>query len=521
MERGWYLRLSVVFILVIASCTTTQQEITMPTLAILPSATITNTPLPSDTPTATSTPTETPLPTLTFTPTSTATETPTTTATATVTLTPSPTNTQTPSVTPTPLSDAYVSNPAGVNLRRGPSTNFNPPILTLDQDDLINILAMSTDTQWYKVQTLSGQIGWVFGDLIDFYRDLPPDLPVEFIPTPTITPEVPDTIIDNSGGGSTGSSAVVNAAQTTGFELGGQAISFSYPQQMRDAGMKWVKRQIRWNGSDPASNFQFIIDSSKGNGFKVLLSVVGDQNQLAANPTQYYQNYANFVGGLAAGGADAIEVWNEMNIAREWPSGFISGANYTQMLQTAYPVIKSRNAGTLVISGAPAPTGGFGGCTTAGGDDDCFIRDMAAAGAANYMDCVGIHYNSGSTPPSATSGANVGSPEHYSWYYQSIVNLYISVFPGKPLCFTELGYLTGEGIGALPASYAWAANNTLADQSNWLAEAVRLARQGGIRLMIVWNVDATSFGVDPQMGYAIVRPGGVCPACSALRNALN
>ena len=324
---------------------------------------------------------------------------------------------------------------------------------------------------------------------------------------------------DTSGGGDT-TAPPPNTAPTGGFELGGQALSFSFPDQMRGAGMTWVKRQIHWNGSDPASNFQNVIDGAKGQGFKVLLSVIGDQGQIAANATQYYQNYANFVGGLAAGGADAIEVWNEMNIDREWPSGLIGGANYTQMLSAAYQSIKSRNSSTLVISGAPAPTGFFQGCSAGGGDDDCYIRQMAAAGAAQFMDCVGIHYNSGITSPNATSGANVGSAGHYSWYYPSMVSLYSSVFPGKPLCFTELGYLTGEGIGALPGSFSWAAGNTLANQAEWLAGAVTRARQGGVRLLIVWNVDATTFGDDPQAGYAIVRPDGTCPSCNALRSAM-
>jgi len=517
MKRTWRYWIGLLLMICVGACSSMSAEESLPTLAILPSATITNTPLPSDTPTATATSTQTFTPTATFTATATPTLTLTPTNTSTATFTPTATVTATPTLTPTPPADAYVSNPAGVHVRRGPSTRFNPPIVTLDQDDLVDIIALSTDGAWYKVQTTSGQIGWVFAELISLYRELRPDLPVEFIPTPTVTPEGGQNVVTNTGSGGN----VVNSAQTTGFELGGQAISFSQPDAMRSAGMTWIKRQIRWNGSDSGAVFQHVIDTSKANGFKVLLSVVGDQSQLAANPTQYYQNYANFVGDLAGRGADAIEIWNEMNIAREWPSGFISGANYTQMLQVAYQTIKSRNAGTLVISGAPAPTGAFGGCTTNGGDDDCFIRQMAGSGAASYMDCVGLHYNSGSTPPSATTGANVGSPTHYSWYYQSIVNLYISVFPGKPLCFTELGYLTGEGIGPLPGSYSWATNTTLADQSAWLAEAVRLARQGGIRMVIVWNVDATDYGADPQAGYAIVRPGGSCPACSALRNALN
>ncbi len=329
---------------------------------------------------------------------------------------------------------------------------------------------------------------------------------------------------DTSGGDTVDSGPVApppNTAPTSGFELGGQAISFSFPDQMRGAGMTWVKRQIKWNGSDPASNYQNVIDSAKAQGFKVLLSVIGEPSQITANPTQYYQNYANFVGGLAAGGADAIEVWNETNIEREWPLGLISGANYTQMLSAAYQSIKAQNSSTIVISGAPAPTGFFQGCSTNGGDDDCYIRQMANAGAAQFMDCVGVHYNSGTVPPTATSGAPVGSPGHYSWYYPSMINLYASVFPGKPLCLTEIGYLTGEGIGELPGGFSWASGVTLANQAEWLAGAVSQARSSGrVRLFIVWNVDATNFGDDPQAGYAIVRPDGTCPACNALRAAM-
>jgi hypothetical protein len=36
-------------------------------------------------------------------------------------------------------------------------------------------------------------------------------------------------------------------------------------------------------------------------------------------------------------------------------------------------------------------------------------------------------------------------------------------------------------------------------------------------MMIVFNVDFTLYGDDPQAGYAIIRPGGSCPACETLR----
>ena len=318
-----------------------------------------------------------------------------------------------------------------------------------------------------------------------------------------------------------GGTPVPNPAPITGFEVGAHIFSFNYSDLMRQTGFTWVKKQVAFDQTsrDTAQGRAFINDA-KSRGFKIALGVVGNPAQLAANPTQYYADYAAFVGELAAAGADAIEVWNEPNIDRQWPRGLISGAQYTQMLSAAFQAIKARNGSTLVISGAPAPTGGLG-CSTNGCNDDAYIAQMAAAGARNFMDCVGIHYNAGTVPPNATSGAPVGSATHYSWYYPSMVNLYSRTFPQKPLCFTEIGYVTGQGYGPLPAGFAWANNVTVANQAEWLGQAVRIARSSGIvRLFIVWNLDSTVFGDDPQAGYAIIRPDGTCPACNTIAAAL-
>ncbi len=305
------------------------------------------------------------------------------------------------------------------------------------------------------------------------------------------------------------------------FETGGHVFSFAYPNEMRRAGMTWAKMQIRWNQGDPPSIALGAIDAARSRGFNVLLSVVGNPDQLGANPSQYFQDFANFLGGVAQLGPNAIEVWNEQNIDREWPRGQISPAAYTQMLAAAFGAIKRANPNVLVISGAPAPTGFFGGaCTGNGCDDDAYIRGMAAAGAAQYADCIGIHYNEGILPPDATSGDPRGNPNHYTRYFPTMVNLYASVFPNKQLCFTEIGYLTPEGLGPLPPAFSWAAGTTIQQQADWLARAAVLSRQSGrIRLFIVWNIDSTNFGADPQAGYAIVR-NGVCLACERMRTAL-
>ncbi len=311
---------------------------------------------------------------------------------------------------------------------------------------------------------------------------------------------------------------VVPAApgSSAGFELGGQVNDFTRPDLMQYAGMTWVKRQARW--SPGASANGAAIADAHARGFKILLSVLGDPGSISGGAN--FDSYAAYVGDLAALGADAIEVWNEMNIDREWPAGQINPATYTDLLRKAYGQIKARNPNTLVISGAPAPTGAEGAF---GRDhvwnDNTYLAGLAAAGAANYLDCVGLHYNEGIISPLL----NTGDPRdpYYTRYYSGMVSTYYNAFGGaRKLCFTELGYLSPEGYGPLPPAFGWAGNTTAAQQAQWLGEAARQAKASGlVRLMIVFNVDFTHYGDDPQAGYAIVRPGGGCPACEALRAA--
>lgn len=299
------------------------------------------------------------------------------------------------------------------------------------------------------------------------------------------------------------------------FELGGQTQSFSNAGLMNEIGMTWVKFQHKWNPGDSPSDLAGRINDAHAKGFKVLLSITGAATYPAPGSLDY-NSFVSFVGGVAALGPDAIEVWNEMNIDFEWPAGEISPSSYvSNMLAPAYNAIKAANANVMVISGALAPTG-FDNTTNAWSDSR-YIQGMAAAGAANYADCIGVHHNAGATSPSATSGHPGGS--HYSWYYAPTRDLYYNAFGGaRKVCFTELGYLSGEGFPSIPANFGWAANTSVAEQAQWLAEAASLsASSGRVRLMIIFNVDFTTYGNDPQAGYAIIRPDGSCPACDTLQ----
>jgi LysM repeat protein len=304
-----------------------------------------------------------------------------------------------------------------------------------------------------------------------------------------------------------------------GFLFGGQTQTLANPSQMNHAGMRWVKFQYKWRPGDSATAVAGLIQAGRNQNYKVLLSITGANVYPPANGIDF-PAFTNFLRDVASLNPppDAIEIWNEMNIDFEWPAGQISPNSYVQnMLAPGYNAIKAANPNIFVISGAPAPTG-FDNGTNAWADDR-YMRGMAAAGAARYMDCIGIHYNAGATSPSARSGHPGGS--HYSWYFFPMIEVYSGAFGGaRPLCFTELGYLTGEGFGALPPNFAWASNTTLANHAAWLAEATRLSMNDSrVRMLIIFNVDFTLFqpNGDPQAGYAMIRPGGGCPSCDTIR----
>jgi hypothetical protein len=342
--------------------------------------------------------------------------------------------------------------------------------------------------------------------------------PVEDRPTPTATPEPgeeEEVAEEEATPTPEPTNVPVPSAIAAGlFELGGQTHTLEHPDLMHYAGMTWVKFQHKWGpGDDPSGSVGGRIQQAHALGFKVLLSIPGGEHPDSID----YNAYVNYLAGVAALGPDAIEVWNEMNLDREWPAGQIDGAAYvTNMLAPAYQAIKAANPGVMVISGAPAPTGAFGGCAPNGCDDWFYIAQMADAGAGSYLDCVGSHYNEGIIPPSQTSGDPRAFGDFYSRYFYGMLNLYYGTF-GKPVCFTELGYASPEGYPGLPDTFSWAGDTSVAEHAEWLAQAAVLASQSGkVRLMIVFSVDITQYGSDPQGAYAMIRPGGGCPACDAL-----
>ncbi|MFN8529363.1 MAG: hypothetical protein U0670_12185 [Anaerolineae bacterium] len=308
--------------------------------------------------------------------------------------------------------------------------------------------------------------------------------------------------------------------------VGGQMdeLQDSAVELIHTAGMTWIKWQIPYTIGDAS-----LIDVARDrinftheHGMYAFLSVKGSKDEMAAvGFGEYFPQYAQFVGQLAELQPDAIQIWNEMNLDREWPHGSISPRDYTDLLRQSYEAIKAVDPSIRVVTGAPAPTGAEGAFgLDAVWNDDRYYAGMASAGAQQYSDCIGVHYNEGIVPPTATSG-DPRDP-YPTRYLPSMIQRAAGAFAssGRPvhLCFSEMGYLSPDGYGTLPAGFEWGASTSVQEQAEWLRGAIQYAASTGqVDLIIVFNVNYTRFvDNDPQGGYAIIRPDGTCPACDAL-----
>ncbi len=292
--------------------------------------------------------------------------------------------------------------------------------------------------------------------------------------------------------------------------------------------LNWVKSQVVWRDTEKVkgqidwSDLDTSLNLLSDSGVKVLLSItkapdwardpgariVADVNDgPPANP----QDYADFLSALLRrypGKIHAIEVWNEINIDREWTTNppAINAQRYVQLLQVAYGTIKSIDPNIIVISAGLAPTGAnIPGAVT---DDFVYMDQLIAAGLLNTVDCVGAHHNGLNVPPNQdwnnlperNPPARFRGPwsnPHHSWAFKSTLEGYANRIRAagsdKKLCVTEFGWPSVEdlqGRGQLRDGFGFAADNTLQDQANFTVQAIELMQQWGfVRLAMIWNLN--------------------------------
>lgn len=316
-------------------------------------------------------------------------------------------------------------------------------------------------------------------------------------------------------------------------------------------GMDWVKVQIRWETVHPEPEtdqwfiYDGVIDEANKHGLNVMVSVL-DAPAWARSvtaeegPPDDYSQFAQFLTEMLTrheGKIQAVEVWNEQNLDREWTApGGISAANYVEFLSVAYEAIKAHNQDIIVISGALSPTGVN---NERARDDFQFMDELLAAGMLDYTDCVGAHHNGINLPPdvpfdqtasleeSATAQFRgpYDNPNH-SWSFQTTLDTYAqkvqAVDPNMKLCVTEFGWATAEDYEVTPEGFGFALDNTLEEQATYVVQAFQqMHDSGNVWLAFLFNFDYGNKGGEPSeddnIFYSLVdRNGAPRPSFGAV-----
>ncbi len=149
-------------------------------------------------------------------------------------------------------------------------------------------------------------------------------------PTPaaSLTPTASSTRVDTATPTTQPSETPTPAASPTprpasglGFDVGGIVFGFDRADQMTSAGMTWVSIALKWNDGDSPNNARRAIQTAHTRGFSVLLQISGDPSEMRANPADYADHFAAYLGEVAAFEPDAIQVWDSMNSPEAWARG--------------------------------------------------------------------------------------------------------------------------------------------------------------------------------------------------------
>lgn len=304
--------------------------------------------------------------------------------------------------------------------------------------------------------------------------------------------------------------------------------------------LNWIKVQIRWEFIEPEegvydwTRLDNLFNTIPDYNLKVLASVVTAPEwarQPGADLTKHgppadNQVFATFIADILQrypGRIHAIEVWNEMNIDREWAStGGISAAHYVEMVTVVANTVRFLDPNIIIVSGALSPTGLNNAAVH---DDLTYTDELIAAGVLDVVDCYGAHHNGYNigpnvpfdevpNDPSATFRGPFDNP-HPSWSFYTTLTTYANKIQAAgsdvPLCVTEFGWASTEDMNGFPPGFEFANDNTLQEQGEFLVEAIETMESWDfVWLAFIWNLnfapEAGFDATDNNVPYSLVRP---------------
>lgn len=285
----------------------------------------------------------------------------------------------------------------------------------------------------------------------------------------------------------------------------------------------WAKVQIDWdllqpNRGEISTDFrrqELYIESLKQRGMKVLVSVAkapgwARSTQAESGPPDDPRALVDFLNLMMqefGNAIDAIEIWNEPNLLREWQGRPLSGAEYMRYFTPAYQAIDAysqrmaadpkepRSTPIMVVTAGLAPTG----TTDSSVDDRAYLRQMYDAGLGQFRDnvAVGSHPFSWGNPPevrccNAVDGQ--GWDDNPVFFFSHTIEDYRNIMVNYghehvQLWATEFGWATWDEFPGDPPE-PWMDYTDKWEQAAHTLRAFEIGQQTDyLGTMILWNMN--------------------------------
>ena len=302
-------------------------------------------------------------------------------------------------------------------------------------------------------------------------------------------------------------------------------------QMLKDGGITFVRQSFPWqdiepqpgyyvqNGQSSWAKYDFIVDQLSQAGIGIMARVdtipawarpaTDDKNAYDKGPPQDFNNYANFVGAIAArykGRINHFQVWNEPNLDGEWGGKPISPEQYGVLLKYTAEKVKAISPTALIVTAGLAQTTEDGVKTNNLSELD-FIDRLYKSGAKPYFDILSVmDYGLGDSPEDRRVG-----PERTN-FSRLLLARDVMVRNGdeqKPIWVSEYGWLSlPQGWRGQPGT--WGQSVDEETQARWTIEGLnRMQREWPwVTNVFVWGFRwverPEDTGADPSRYFEVV-----------------
>jgi hypothetical protein len=291
--------------------------------------------------------------------------------------------------------------------------------------------------------------------------------------------------------------------------------------------MGWVKLQVSWRALQPDRpeitsqmlDMQAHINLLKSEGYKVLVSIVkapawARETGIEDGPPLDLNKFNTFIDSvlqLSGTQIDAIEIWNEPNLLREWNTEqyAFAGSGYMRLFDSAYNAIRAYSDDIVIVTAGLAPTGD----SSVSVQDRKYLRQMYNAGLTQYDNiAIGVHPFGWANSPNSICCTDTSWADHPQFYFLNTIATYKAITDSYrhdvDLWVTEFGWTTWNDLPYDPPE-PWMKYLTTSQQVDYTIRAFEIgAALDYVGPMFLWNFNfANEFTLnnrDEMAGYSLV-----------------